>query len=36
MQRRAPKGGLLHPLQRRKWRKFNSYYDEKTIKARYV
>ncbi|PBC28768.1 28S ribosomal protein S18a [Apis cerana cerana] len=36
MQRRAPNGGLLHPLQRRKWKKFNSYYDEKTIKARYV
>ncbi|XP_003705419.1 mitochondrial ribosomal protein S18A [Megachile rotundata] len=32
---RSPKGGVLHPLQRRKWRKFNTYFDEKTIKARY-
>ncbi|KOX77079.1 28S ribosomal protein S18a, mitochondrial [Melipona quadrifasciata] len=35
MLRRSPKGGLLHPLQKRKWKKFNSYYNEKTIKARY-
>lgn len=32
---RGPKGDLLHPLQRRKWRKFNTYFDEKTIKAKY-
>ncbi|KAF3422671.1 hypothetical protein E2986_12611 [Frieseomelitta varia] len=35
MLRRSPKGGLLHPLQKRKWKKFNSYYDERTIRARY-
>ena len=32
---RGPKGVLLHPLQRRKWRKFNTYFDENTIRARY-
>ncbi|CAK9809275.1 28S ribosomal protein S18a, mitochondrial [Anthophora plagiata] len=36
MQRRSPLGGLLHPLQKRKWKKYNSYYDETTIKARYM
>ncbi|CAK9813905.1 28S ribosomal protein S18a, mitochondrial [Anthophora quadrimaculata] len=36
MLRRSPKGGLLHPLQKRKWKKYNSYYDETTIKARYI
>ncbi|OAD60362.1 28S ribosomal protein S18a, mitochondrial [Eufriesea mexicana] len=36
MQRRAPEGGLLHPLRRRKWKKFNTYFDETTIKTRYM
>ncbi|KOC59749.1 28S ribosomal protein S18a, mitochondrial [Habropoda laboriosa] len=35
MLRADPKGGLLHPLRRRKWKKFNTYFDESTIKAKY-
>ncbi|XP_017891311.1 28S ribosomal protein S18a, mitochondrial [Ceratina calcarata] len=36
MLKRAPSGGLLNPLQRRKWKKFNTYFDERTIRARYM
>ncbi|XP_076751566.1 mitochondrial ribosomal protein S18A [Xylocopa sonorina] len=36
MQKKYIKDGVLHSLRPITWKKFNTYYDEKTIKARYV
>ncbi|CAL7949798.1 unnamed protein product [Xylocopa violacea] len=36
MQKKYLKDGVLHTLRPIKWKKFNTYYDEKTIKTRYI
>ncbi|XP_076659757.1 mitochondrial ribosomal protein S18A [Halictus rubicundus] len=35
MPKKSPSGDYWDPLKRSKWKKFNTYYDEDTIKAKY-